>query len=103
MKKILLLFVCLAANLLPGRAQMMPDSTVQVVAYWKLGDKQYYRYESTQFKIKQQDTVVAKRSAGIISMEVISADEEKGYEEVNHRRSLERANWKELRSGGLLY
>ena len=79
MKKILLLFVCLAANLLPGRAQMMPDSTVQVVAYWKLGDKQYYRYESTQFKIKQQDTVVAKRSAGIISMEVISADEEKGY------------------------
>lgn len=45
MKKItLLLFFALAY--LSASAQMMPDSTVQFVADWNVGDKYQYNFES---------------------------------------------------------
>jgi len=40
MKKLYALLPILAALVVPGKAsaQMMPDSTVQIIAYWEVGD-----------------------------------------------------------------
>jgi len=73
------LLVGLFAGILPASAQMLPDSTVQVVAYWALGDKQIYQAESAKYKIEQGDTTVVEKSASILEFKVVSADEEKGY------------------------
>ena len=50
MKKVFLPLVGLLAGLLPAFAQMMPDSTVQVVAYWNVGDKYLYQVENIKSK-----------------------------------------------------
>lgn len=42
-KTALLLFFILTG--LSAAAQMMPDSTVQFVAYWNIGDKYQYNFE----------------------------------------------------------
>ena len=79
MKKLIPLLAGLFAGIIPAFAQMLPDSTVQVVAYWSLGDKQKYQLESTKYKVAQGDTTVAEKSAQILELEVVAADEEKGY------------------------
>ena len=79
MKRLIPLLAGLFAGILPAFAQMLPDSTVQVVAYWSLGDKQKYQFESAKYKIAQGDTTVIEKSASILEMEVVAADEEKGY------------------------
>jgi hypothetical protein len=79
MKKHIVLLFSLFACVLPAFAQMLPDSTFQVVAYWELGDKQQYQVESTKYNIVGTDTTVVSKSAGIYEFEVVAADEEKGY------------------------
>ena len=79
MKRLIPLLAGLFAGILPAFAQMLPDSTVQVVAYWALGDKQKYQVESAQYRIVQGDTTVTEKSAEIFEFEVVAADEEKGY------------------------
>lgn len=79
MKKVLLPLVGLLAGLLPAFAQMMPDSTVQVVAYWNVGDKYLYQVENIKSNIVHGDTTVVEKSAELLEFEVVSADEEKGY------------------------
>ena len=53
MKKLYALLPLLAALLVPGTlsAQMMPDSTVQVVAYWEVGDQMEYIYTEHKYEI----------------------------------------------------
>ena len=79
MRKYRLLIVCLFAGFIPAFAQMMPDSTVQVVAYWNLGDKQHYQVDNVKYKIVQGDTTVVEKSAEILEFEVVAADEKTGY------------------------
>jgi hypothetical protein len=79
MKRLIPLLAGLFAGIMPAFAQMLPDSTVQVVAYWALGDKQKYQVESTKYKIVQGDTTIVEKSAEILDFEVVAADEEKGY------------------------
>ena len=79
MKKHILLVFGLFVGLFPAFAQMMPDSTVQVVAYWELGDKHVYQMESAKYKVEQGDTTVVEKSAELLQFEVVAADEEKGY------------------------
>lgn len=79
MKKVVLLFLGLLAGILPVFAQMMPDSTVQVVAYWDVGDKYLYQKESVKYNIAEGDTTVVEKTAELLEFEVVSADEEKGY------------------------
>ena len=65
MKKIalLLLFVLTGMSM---RAQMMPDSTVQFVAYWNVGDKYQYSFESISKEVDAQgDTTIVKESLEI--------------------------------------
>lgn len=79
MKRLIPILAGLFAGILPAFAQMLPDSTVQVVAYWELGDKQKYQVESAKYRIAQGDTTVVEKSAEIFEFEVVAADEEKGY------------------------
>lgn len=65
----LLLLFSLAAS-----AQFMPDSTVQVCAYWKVGDKyDYYVEESTKKVNSQGDTISNVLSSEIIRLEVVGS------------------------------
>lgn len=72
MKKIvLLLSLCLSC--LCAAAQMMPDSTVQFVAYWNVGDKYQYNFESISKEINAQgDTSILKRTTEIVEFEVVA-------------------------------
>ena len=79
MKRLIPLVAGLFAGLLPAFAQMLPDSTVQVVAYWELGDKQIYQVENVKYEIEKGDTTVVEKSAQILEIKVVAADEEKGY------------------------
>ena len=55
-------------------AQMMPDSTVQVCAYWNVGDKYHYQIEESKYKIdNQKDTSDVELSAEILTLEVVDA------------------------------
>ena len=79
MKRLIPILAVLFAGIMPAFAQMLPDSTVQVVAYWALGDKQKYQVETAKYRIAQGDTTVVEKSAEIFEFEVVAADEEKGY------------------------
>ena len=79
MKKLIPLLAALFTGMIPAFAQMLPDSTVQVVAYWSLGDKQKYQVENTKYSIAEGDTTIVEKSAEILEFEVVAADEEKGY------------------------
>ena len=79
MKRLIPIFAALFAGIFPAFAQMLPDSTVQVVAYWELGDKQKYQLESAKYQIAQGDTTVVETTSQILEFEVVAADEEKGY------------------------
>ena len=76
MKKIvLLLFFILTGMSL--RAQMMPDSTVQFVAYWNVGDKYQYNFESIDKEVDANgDTTIVKQSYEVIEFEVVAKTDE---------------------------
>ena len=78
MRKTILLLFALFAGLFPAVAQMLPDSTVQVVAYWELGDKQQFLSESAKYKVNQGDTTVVEQSVELFEFEVVAANED-GY------------------------
>ena len=71
MKRFALLF-CFALMGFVASAQMMPDSTVQVVASWNPGDKQAYNLSKTDFKVSDKDTTDLNYSTEIMILEVLS-------------------------------
>ena len=73
-RKILLLCVCM---LLPigAMAQILKDSTVQVVAYWKKGDVYKYRHYSEEFNVEGNDTIWGDTSEEIFMIEVVDSTE----------------------------
>ncbi len=76
MKKLYYLLPLLAALLVPGKAaaQMMPDSTVQIVAYWEVGDSVDYTITEEKFSIGQneEETLVSSFSS-LLHIEVVDA------------------------------
>ncbi len=56
-----------------AQAQIMPDSTVQITAYWRVGDRMTYDYTSTECIIEDGDTVRLRSYSDVRSMEVIKA------------------------------
>ena len=71
MKRILLIVLFLGAFFGSCFAQMMPDSTVQVIAYWSLGDKYNYQVEEEKGFISGTDTTIVEKSAEILTLEVV--------------------------------
>lgn len=62
-----------------AKAQMMPDSTVQIVAYWEKGDQISYDCASSQYVIDADGTKTVKEATSETrTFEVIDADED-GY------------------------
>ena len=58
-------------------AQMLPDSTVQIVASWQIGDKYSYSCERSSKQVNAQgDTVSREHSTEIMTFEVIGMTEE---------------------------
>lgn len=74
-KTALLLFFILTG--LSAAAQMMPDSTVQFVAYWNIGDKYQYNFETIEKEVDANgDTTIVKQSYEIIEFEVVAKTDE---------------------------
>ena len=74
MKKTILLILGLFAGVISALAQMMPDSTYQIVAYWEVGDKYNYQVEQTKYKVKNgTDTTDVERSAHLLTLEIVDA------------------------------
>lgn len=72
MKKKLVLFIGLALIALNASAQLMPDGTVQIVAYWELGDEAAYRYTTRNEKIEGNDTTITKATSEVRVFKVIA-------------------------------
>jgi len=53
MKRHFLILLSLFAGVIPAFSQIMPDNSVQVVAYWNLGDKYDYQIENTKYRIER--------------------------------------------------
>lgn len=79
MKETILLLLSVFGYLSTAFAQMLPDSTVQVVGYWSVGDKLQYEYECLDYKINGNDTTLTKSSYEVIELEVVAHEEDKGY------------------------
>ena len=64
MKWFLCALCCLTEGLSVLRAQIMPDSSVQICAYWTPGDKYAYEAREEKFKIDDQgDTTLVYRQS----------------------------------------
>ena len=76
MKKTALLLYFILTGL-SAAAQMMPDSTVQFVAYWNIGDKYQYNFETIEKEVDANgDTTIVKQSNEIIEFEVVAKTDE---------------------------
>lgn len=76
MKKLYALLPILAALLVPGKAsaQMMPDSTVQIVAYWEVGDKVDYTSLKREYDIDAEGNETQTASSSeTVHFEVVAA------------------------------
>lgn len=76
MKKLHALLPILAALLVPGKAsaQMLPDSTVQIVAYWEVGDQITYRAETKAYDIDAEgNETQASASSELMHFKVVDA------------------------------
>ncbi|WP_291530242.1 hypothetical protein [Bacteroides sp. UBA939] len=51
----------------------MQDSTVQVMAYWNIGDKYDYSYHHKVYTVENGDTVVAREYTSPFSIEVVDS------------------------------
>lgn len=73
MKWFLCALCCLTEGLSVLRAQIMPDSSVQICAYWTPGDKYAYEAREEKFKIDDQgDTTLVYRQSERRVFEILS-------------------------------
>ena len=61
-----------------GYAQILKDSTVQVVAYWNLGESYKYEYQTNEYTVEGNDTIWGDSSHEIFAIEVVDSTES-GY------------------------
>lgn len=73
MKRLAFLLVYFSFCLL-GSAQInLQDSTVQVVAYWDLGEKHKYSYQSQEYEVQGQDTIWGDFHSSDFTLEVLDS------------------------------
>ena len=75
MKKLYALLPILAALVVPGKAsaQMMPDSTVQIIAYWEVGDQVDYTSLKREYDIDAEGNETQKSSSSeTVHFEVVA-------------------------------
>lgn len=70
--KRLVLLIAFVLSAVSASAQLMPDGSVQIVAYWKLGSVAPYQYkERTETVSEKGDTTVTRSSSEVRIFEVI--------------------------------
>jgi len=75
MKKFMTIFVSALLGV-AANAQMMPDSTVNICAYWELGDKYEYRCSESSYSVEGTDTTDVEHSSEIFTIEVIAKEKD---------------------------
>lgn len=76
MKRIIIIAVAILMAF-SSAAQMMPDSTVQIVSYWQVGDKYEYSCERSSKEVDAQgDTTSRDYSMEIMEFEVVGMTED---------------------------
>jgi hypothetical protein len=75
MKKFMTIFVSALLGF-AANAQMMPDSTVNICAYWELGDKYEYRCSESSYSVEGTDTTDVEHSSEIFTIEVIAKEKD---------------------------
>lgn len=73
-----------------ANAQLMPDSTVQITAYWQKGDQMTYDYRSTECLVEDGDTVRLRSYSDIRTIEVIDATPTRYTLRISNHRHFER-------------
>lgn len=77
MKRLIILCAFLA-SLLSSQAQVMKDSTVQVVAYWNVGDMYKYRCQEKAYVVEGNDTIIGDIQEELFTIQVVDSTEN-GY------------------------
>ncbi len=72
MKRLFVLCTLIMA-FISGYAQIMKDSTIQVVAYWNLGDKYKYKYHSQAYTVEGNDTIWGDKTDELFTIEVVDS------------------------------
>ena len=72
-----------------ANAQLMPDSTVQITAYWQKGDQMTYDYRSTECLVEDGDTVRLRSYSDIRTIEVIDATPTRYTLRISNHRHFE--------------
>lgn len=70
MKKTILLILGLFAGIFSAFAQ---KDTVDVIAYWQVGDKYRFNVEESQYKVKGTDTTDIQLTTHVLTLEVVDA------------------------------
>lgn len=72
-KKITAMLAGVLCFCIQGFAQMMPDSTIQIVAYWQAGDKYSFKCKETKYQVDEKnDTTVLEARSEVRTFEIIS-------------------------------
>lgn len=77
MKKRIFIYLCILMPIL-AKAQILKDSTVQVVAYWNKGEMYKYKYYTDEYQVEGTDTIWGDWHEDIFSIEVVDSTEN-GY------------------------
>ena len=78
MKNLFLMMFCAFLSFLAG-AQMMPDSTVQICAYWEKGDRVVYECQATTKQIDADGTETTKNASSEIRIFEIIEETDSSY------------------------
>lgn len=72
MKRKLLAIVCMLMPLIAS-AQILKDSTINTVAYWRLGEKYKYMHKTREYTVEGNDTIWGNSMDEILTIEVVDS------------------------------
>lgn len=90
MKSRICLTILALAAAMAAHAQLMPDSTVQITAYWQPGDRMTYDFSSTECVVEREDTLRLRSYTDIRTMEVLKATPSRYTLRITNSRHFER-------------
>lgn len=90
MKSRICLTVLALAATMAVHAQLMPDSTIQITAYWQQGDRMTYDFSSTECLTVEGDTLRLRSYTDIRTMEVTKATPTRYTLRITNSRHFER-------------
>lgn len=65
-------YICLILPLI-GKAQILKDSTINTIAYWNMGEKYKYSYQTNEYTVEGNDTIWGDTSEEEFVLEVVDS------------------------------